>query len=80
MQFTSAVERLAGVDLMILDCLRKREHPTHLSLSRSVDYIRRIGAKRGLLVHMCHDITHEEYARELPDDIQPAYDGLVVEF
>lgn len=76
----SAVERLAGVDLMILDCLRKREHPTHLSLSRSVDYIRRIGAKRGLLVHMCHDITHEEYARELPDDIQPAYDGLVVEF
>ncbi|MBO5939904.1 MAG: MBL fold metallo-hydrolase [Kiritimatiellae bacterium] len=75
----SAIQRLEGVDLMILDCLRKREHPTHLSLSESLDYIRRIGAKRGLLVHMCHDISHAEYLKELPDDIQPAYDGLEVE-
>ena len=74
----SAVEMLSGVDLMVLDCLRKREHPTHLSLDRSLEYIKRIGAKRGLLVHMCHDISHADYLKELPDNVQPAYDGLEV--
>ena len=74
----SAIELLSGVDLMVLDCLRKREHPTHLSLDRSLDYIRRIGAKRGLLVHMCHDISHADYLKELPENVQPAYDGLEV--
>lgn len=74
----SAMELLSGVDLMVLDCLRKREHPTHLSLDRSLDYIRRIGAKRGLLVHMCHDISHADYLKELPENVQPAYDGLEV--
>ena len=74
----SAVEMLSGADLMVLDCLRKREHPTHLSLDRSLEYIERIGAKRGLLVHMCHDISHADYLKELPDNVQPAYDGLEV--
>jgi phosphoribosyl 1,2-cyclic phosphate phosphodiesterase len=76
----SAIEMLSGVDLMVLDCLRKRSHPTHLSLDRSVEYIRRTGAKRGLLVHMCHDISHADYLKELPEFVQPAYDGLEVEF
>ena len=74
----SAIEMLSGVDLMVLDCLRKREHPTHLTLDRSVEYMKRMGAKRGLLVHMCHDISHEDYLKELPGNIQPAYDGLEV--
>ena len=76
----SAIELLSEVDLMVLDCLRKREHPTHLTLDRSLDYIRRIGAKRGLLVHMCHDLSHEDYLKELPENVQPAYDGLEVVF
>ena len=74
----SAIEMLSGADLMVLDCLRKREHPTHLTLDRSVEYMKRMGVKRGLLVHMCHDISHEEYLRDLPEHIQPAYDGLEV--
>jgi phosphoribosyl 1,2-cyclic phosphate phosphodiesterase len=74
----AAVEMLSGADLMVLDCLRKREHPTHLSLDRSLEYMDRIGAKHGLLVHMCHDISHEDYLKELPAHVQPAYDGLEV--
>ena len=74
-----AVELLAGVDLMVLNCLRKREHPTHLSLARSLAYLERIAPKRGLLIHMCHDVSHAEYLRELPPHIAPAYDGLEVE-
>ena len=75
----AAVEMLAGVDLMVLNCLRKREHPTHLSLARSLAYLERIAPKRGLLIHMCHDVSHAEYLKELPPHIAPAYDGLEVE-
>lgn len=74
----AAVELLKGVDLMILDCLRKREHPTHLTLDRNLRYMERIAPARGLLVHMCHDISHADYLKELPPHIAPAYDGLEV--
>ncbi len=74
----AAVELLKGVDLMILDCLRKREHPTHLTLGRNLGYMERIAPARGLLVHMCHDISHADYLKELPPHIAPAYDGLEV--
>lgn len=74
----AAVELLKGVDLMILDCLRKREHPTHLTLDRNLGYMERIAPVRGLLVHMCHDISHADYLKELPPHIAPAYDGLEV--
>ena len=74
-----AVELLKGVDLMVLDCLRKRPHPTHLSLEANLAYMARIAPKRGLLVHMCHDISHADYLKELPPHIAPAYDGLEVE-
>lgn len=74
----AAVELLKGADLMILDCLRKREHPTHLTLDRNLAYMERIEPVRGLLVHMCHDISHADYLKELPPNIAPAYDGLEV--
>ena len=73
-----AVELLKGVDLMVLDCLRKRPHPTHLSLESNLRYMDRISPRRGLLVHMCHDISHADYVKELPQNIAPAYDGLEV--
>ncbi len=71
-----ALERLHGVDVMILNCLRVREHPTHLSLARALDYIRRIAPKRAYLIHMCHDFTHREWLDMLPPGVEPAYDGL----
>ncbi|MBO7405062.1 MAG: MBL fold metallo-hydrolase [Clostridia bacterium] len=73
------VERAAGADVLVLNCLRDREHPTHLSTERAVEYCRRIGAKRSLLIHMCHDFSHEEWLERLPAGIEPAYDGQLVE-
>jgi phosphoribosyl 1,2-cyclic phosphate phosphodiesterase len=75
----AAVELLAGVDVMVLDCLRKRPHPTHLAFESSLAYMERIQPKRGFLVHMCHDISHAEYLRSVPERIEPAYDGLEIE-
>lgn len=71
------VERIRGVDVMVLNCLRERPHPTHLSLENALAYIERIAPKKAYLVHMCHDFTHEEWlARLAGTNVEPAYDGL----
>ena len=73
------VERLKGVDTLVLNCLREREHPTHLSLAAALAYIGRIAPRRAYLIHMCHDFTHEEWLEKLPKGVEPAYDGLEIE-
>ena len=74
------VEKAKGVDVMVLNCLRERPHPTHLSLQASLAYIERIAPKRAYLVHMCHDFTHAEWLERLADtNVEPAYDGLELE-
>ena len=71
------VERLHGVKVMVLNCLREREHPTHLSLERALGYLKRISPGRAYLIHMCHDFTHEEWLGKLRGtNVEPAYDGL----
>ena len=65
-----------GIDTLVLNCLREREHPTHLSLSAALGYIRRIAPRRTYLIHMCHDFTHAEWLARLPMGVEPAYDGL----
>ena len=70
------LERLRGVDMMVLNCLREREHPTHLSFARAMDYLGQIAPKRAWLVHMCHDLTHAQWLERLAGtEIRPAYDG-----
>ena len=73
------IEKLKGVDTLVLNCLREREHPTHLSLSAALAYIGRIAPRRTYLIHMCHDFTHEEWLGKLPKGVEPAYDGLELE-
>ena len=74
------IERLKGVDVLVLNCLREREHPTHLTLARALEYIGIIKPKTAYLVHMCHDFTHEEWLDKLRGTcVAPAYDGLELE-
>ena len=72
------VRKLRGVDVMVLDCLRDRFHPTHLNREKAVAYMKAIAPKRGYVTHMCHDLTHAEWLRLLPRPVRPAYDGLRV--
>lgn len=74
------VGKLAGVDVMILDALRHRPHVTHLTVTESVETLRRIGARRSFLIHMCHDLDHEETQKSLPVSVEVSWDGLVVEW
>ena len=75
----ASLERLKGVDTLVLNCLREREHPTHLKLSAALDYIEKIAPRRAYLIHMCHDFTYEEWLQKLPKGVEPAYDGLEIE-
>jgi len=75
----ATVERLKGVDVMVLNCLREREHPTHLNLTRALGYLERINPKQAFLIHMCHDISHAAWLEKLAGmQVQPAYDGLEI--
>src|SRR5919112_1655831 len=68
-----------GLEVLVLNALRWRPHPTHLSIGEAVETARALGARRTYLTHLTHETGHAELAAQLPDGILPAYDGLTVE-
>ena len=72
------MEKMRSVDVLVLNCLRDREHPTHLTTERSLGYIRKIMPGRAFLTHMCHDFSHAQWLDRLPHGIEPAHDGLEI--
>jgi phosphoribosyl 1,2-cyclic phosphate phosphodiesterase len=75
----SSHELLRGLDVLVLNALWWRPHPTHLSISEAVETARLLGAKRTYLTHLTHETGHAELAGKLPAGVFPAYDGLTVE-
>ena len=71
--------RLQGLDVLVLNALWWRPHPTHLSIPEAVQTAQALGARRTYLTHLTHETGHGELASQLPDGIVPAYDGLTVE-
>ncbi len=71
-------ELLSGLDLWILDALRRTPHPSHINLDRALEWISRVGAKSAVLTNMHIDLDYAAVADETPDHIQPAYDGLTL--
>lgn len=69
---------LEGLDLLVLDALRETPHPTHFSLTQAIEATRRIAPRRACFTHMCHNLRHEETCARLPQGMELAYDGLVV--
>jgi len=70
---------LEALDVLVLDALRERPHPTHFSLSEAVETARRIGARQTYFTHMCHDLPHEATNARLPTNMQLAHDGLILD-
>ena len=75
----ASLAQLANLDLLILDALRLKPHPTHLHLEQSLAYIERLRPRRTLLTHMGHDIRHAETSRHLPPGVELAWDELEIE-
>ena len=67
---------LEGVDVLVLDALRKRPHPSHFTFDRAVEAARRIGARETYFIHMTHDVVHADVDAALPDGVRLGYDGL----
>jgi phosphoribosyl 1,2-cyclic phosphate phosphodiesterase len=74
-----AMQGLTDLDVLVLDCVRIKPHSTHLGLSEALEYIEKLKPKRAFLTHLNHDILHERDSKLLPDNVQFAYDELVVE-
>ena len=67
---------LAGLDTLVLDCLRPARHPTHFSLAEALAVAARVAARRTLLTHMGHELGHAVTSATLPAGVELAYDGL----
>lgn len=75
----SSMERLTGLDVLILDALRRTPHPAHFNLEQAVEMAGRIGAKRTFFTHITHQLGHEATNAELPEGMALSYDGQRLE-
>jgi phosphoribosyl 1,2-cyclic phosphate phosphodiesterase len=75
----TTLARLHGLDVLFLDALRHKPHPTHTSLSRALQYVDELKPKRAYFTHISHDLPHEQTEKSFPDNARLAYDGLRIE-
>ena len=75
----AAFAALSGVELWIVDCMRRAPHPTHSHLAKTLNWIERVRPRRALLTHMDQSLDYREVMAELPAGVEPAYDGLTIE-
>lgn len=74
----SSLALLRGLDVLVLDCLRFKAHPTHINLEQSLEYASLINANQTYLIHMTHEIEYGEVSQRLPGTVRLGYDGLRV--
>jgi phosphoribosyl 1,2-cyclic phosphate phosphodiesterase len=73
------IEAVRGVPVLVLDALRDREHPTHLTIDEARGVAEQVGAKLTLFTHLCHEAEHEAVESRLPPHVRLAYDGMQIE-
>jgi phosphoribosyl 1,2-cyclic phosphate phosphodiesterase len=76
----AAAARLEGLDLLVIDALQYKTHPSHLSLEQTLGWIERLAPRRAVLTHMHIPLDYATVARETPDHVEPGHDGMIVEF
>ena len=75
----SSLALLERLDTLILDALRIRPHPTHLSLAQALEMVERLKPRRAFFTHIAHELGHAATNSTLPPHVQLAYDGLKLE-
>jgi phosphoribosyl 1,2-cyclic phosphate phosphodiesterase len=73
-----SMELLRGLDVLFLDALRHRPHPTHSTVEHSLNTVAELAPRRAFFTHICHDLPHQETEAALPPHIRLAYDGLEI--
>ena len=69
---------LEDLDVLVLDALRFRHHPTHLTIDQALEQVEQIRPRRTFFTHMAHDVKHDQVDPQLPANIRLSYDGLMV--
>jgi phosphoribosyl 1,2-cyclic phosphate phosphodiesterase len=76
----SSMSMLDDLDILFLDALRHKPHPTHSSLSNSLAVVQRLKPKRAYFTHISHDLPHVATNATLPENVRLSHDGLKLEF
>ncbi len=74
-----SIELLSGLDVLFLDALRHKPHPTHSTVERSLQWVEKLAPRRAFFTHICHDLGHACTEERLPLNVRLAYDGLDIE-
>jgi len=75
----TTLERLYGLDTLVVDALRYRPHPTHASVAEALAWIERLKPRRAVLTNLHVDLDYAKLRSELPAGVEPAYDGMELE-
>lgn len=67
-----------GADVLVIDALRRAPHPTHPTLDQAIEWAAQLGVRRAVLTHMDQSMDYATLRAELPDGIEPGYDGLEI--
>jgi phosphoribosyl 1,2-cyclic phosphate phosphodiesterase len=76
----ASYEKLRDLDILFLDALRHKPHPTHSTVENSLRIVERVKPKRAFFTHICHDLPHDETNAALPPNVRLSYDGMDLEF
>lgn len=75
----ASLAAMAGLDLWIVDALRKAPHPSHMNLDEALSWIERVKPKRAILTNLHSDLDYEALRASLPAHVEPAYDGMTIQ-
>jgi phosphoribosyl 1,2-cyclic phosphate phosphodiesterase len=75
-----SLSKLEDLDVLFLDALRYKPHPTHSTVENSLRIVERLKPRRAFFTHICHDLPHEQTNAALPANVKLSYDGMKLEF
>jgi phosphoribosyl 1,2-cyclic phosphate phosphodiesterase len=75
-----SLDRLRNLDILFLDALRYKPHPTHSTVEQALRIVNEVKPKRAFFTHICHDLPHGATDGSLPPGVRLAYDGMKLEF
>ncbi|RXT57584.1 phosphoribosyl 1,2-cyclic phosphodiesterase [Bosea sp. Tri-44] len=73
-----SVAAMSGLDVLILDALREAPHPSHFNLEQSLEAIAQLKPRRAILTNLHVDLDYSSLSKRLPDNIEPAFDGMTI--
>jgi len=74
------LEKLHNLDILFLDALRYKPHPTHSTVEQSLKIVDAVKPKRAFFTHICHDLPHDATNATLPPEVRLSFDGMKLEF